>query len=65
MRHTALTMLAEKGCDGFTLIAIAGHASIATPQKYIHPQKRAIKAAFENFDLEQTVPALVPAAFPD
>jgi hypothetical protein len=28
LRHSALTMLAESGCDAFTLARIAGHSSI-------------------------------------
>ncbi len=28
LRHTALTRLAEAGCDAFTLARIAGHSSV-------------------------------------
>jgi integrase len=46
LRHTALTMLAESGCDAFTLARIAGHSSITITQRYIHPQADAIERAF-------------------
>jgi integrase len=46
MRHTALTWLAESGCDAFTLARIAGHSSITITQRYCHPQAEAIESAF-------------------
>jgi integrase len=46
LRHTALTRLAEAGCDAFTLARIAGHSSISITQRYIHPQTDAIERAF-------------------
>ena len=46
MRHTALTRLAEAGCDAFTLARIAGHSSITITQRYCHPQVDAIERAF-------------------
>src|SRR6267378_3875989 len=46
LRHTALTNLGTSGCDVFTLAKIAGHSSITTTQKYIHPQADAIERAF-------------------
>jgi integrase len=48
-RHTALTRLAESGCDSFTLAKIAGHGSISTTQRYCHPQAEAIEAAFSHY----------------
>jgi integrase len=52
MRHTALTRLAEAGCDAFTLAKIAGHSSITITQRYCHPQAEAIERAFEKLNLE-------------
>jgi integrase len=46
LRHTALTQLAQAGCDAFTLARIAGHSSITITQRYIHPQADAIERAF-------------------
>ncbi len=46
LRHTALTRLAEAGCDAFTLARIAGHSSILITQRYCHPPADAIERAF-------------------
>ncbi len=46
LRQTALTRLAEAGCDAFTLARIAGHSSITITQRYCHPQADAIERAF-------------------
>jgi integrase len=48
LRHTALTRLAEAGCDVFTLARIAGHSSITITQRYVHPQADAIEQAFQR-----------------
>jgi len=48
LRHSALTMLAESGCDAFTLARIARHSSITITQRYCHPQADAIERAFGN-----------------
>jgi len=48
LRHSALTMLAESGCDAFTLARIAGHSSITITQRYCHPQADAIERAFKQ-----------------
>jgi len=54
LRHTALTQLAQAGCDAFTLARIAGHSSITITQRYIHPQADAIERAFAPFGAEST-----------
>jgi integrase len=46
LRHTALTQLANSGCDVFTLAQIAGHSSTTMTQRYVHPQADAIERAF-------------------
>jgi integrase len=46
LRHTALTKLAAKGADAYTLARIAGHSSIVITMRYIHPQADAIERAF-------------------
>jgi integrase len=48
LRHTALTRLAEAGCDAFTLARIAGHSSITITQRYCHPQAEAVERAFKR-----------------
>jgi integrase len=48
LRHTALTNLADAGCDAFTLARIAGHSSITITQRYCHPQADAIERAFSK-----------------
>jgi len=48
LRHSALTRLAEAGCDAFTLARIAGHSSITITQRYCHPQADAIERAFSR-----------------
>ncbi len=58
LRHTALTRLAEAGCDVFTLARIAGHSSITITQRYVHPQADAIERAFQR-----TTVAVLPAPF--
>jgi integrase len=50
LRHTALTRLAESGCDVFTLARIAGHSSITITQRYVHPKKDAVERAFEGHE---------------
>ena len=59
MRHTALTRLAEAGCDAFTLARIAGHSSITITQRYCHPQADAIERAFAKLTTENR--AALPA----
>jgi site-specific recombinase XerD len=54
LRHTALTRLAESGCDAFTLARIAGHSSITITQRYCHPQADAIERAFTKLALLNT-----------
>jgi site-specific recombinase XerD len=55
LRHSALTRLAESGCDAFTLAKIAGHSSITITQRYCHPQADAIERAFQKMAAQQKV----------
>jgi site-specific recombinase XerD len=59
LRHTALTQLAEAGCDVFTLARIAGHSSITITQRYVHPQADAIERAFQMQTTKTQVLALL------
>ncbi len=54
LRHTALTRLADAGCDAFTLAKIAGHSSITITQRYCHPQAEAIERAFAKLPPSRT-----------
>ena len=60
LRHTALTQLANSGCDVFTLARIAGHSSITITQRYVHPQADAIERAFKQTEITDWL-ALSPA----
>jgi len=48
LRHTALSELGEAGTDPFTIAKIAGHTSILTTQRYIHPSKESVERAFRK-----------------
>jgi integrase len=50
-RHTALTDLGAAGADAFTIQAIAGHASVTTSQRYVHPVADTMKRAMAKLEL--------------
>ena len=62
MRQTALTRLAESGCDAFTLARIAGHSGISITQRYCYPQAEAIERAFGHYNFRYTHEMLVVAS---
>ncbi|MBV8994839.1 MAG: site-specific integrase, partial [Pseudonocardiales bacterium] len=45
LRHTGLTWMADAGVSVYDLQRIAGHGSITTTQRYIHPDRRGIEQA--------------------
>jgi integrase len=45
LRHTGLTWMADAGVPLHVLRLIAGHGSLSTTQRYLHPDKQAIGAA--------------------
>ncbi len=45
LRHTGLTWLADAGVSVYQFQRIAGHGSITTTQRYIHPDRRGIEEA--------------------
>jgi integrase len=49
-RHTMLTRLGESGVDAFAIQKIAGHSSILTSQKYVHPTPERIEGAFTQLE---------------
>ena len=47
LRHTALTRFGEAaGNNIFTVAQIAGHTSLSTTKRYVHPQAEAINRVF-------------------
>jgi integrase len=50
LRHTALTRLGETGCDAFTIMRIAGHSSVTTSQRYVHPSSETVGLAIARLD---------------
>jgi len=61
MRHTGLTRLGDAGVDGFTIAKIAGHASVTTTQRYVHPVPESLRRAVERAESLATVLATVGA----
>ncbi len=45
LRHTGLTWMADAGVPVHVLRKIAGHGSLTTTQRYLHPDRRALEAA--------------------
>ena len=50
LRHTALTRLGENGADAFTIMRIAGHSSVTTSQRYVHPSSETVAFAIVRLD---------------
>ena len=50
LRHTALTRLGESGADAFTIMRIAGHSSVTTSQRYVHPSSETVALAIARLD---------------
>lgn len=49
-RHTMLTNLGSSGADAFTIMKLAGHGSVVTSQRYIHPVSETIERAFDRME---------------
>ena len=45
LRHTGLTWMADPGVPVQVLRKIAGHGSLTTTQRYLHPDRQSIDAA--------------------
>ena len=56
LRHTGLTWMADAGVPVHVLRVIAGHGSITTTQRYLHPDKRAIRAAGDSLSTHLRAP---------
>ena len=50
MRHTYLTRLGESNADAFTIKKLAGHASILTSQRYVHPTDDRVEGAITRLE---------------
>ncbi|WP_433256059.1 tyrosine-type recombinase/integrase [Streptosporangium sp. CA-135522] len=48
LRHTGLTWMADAGVPVHVLRKIAGHGSLTTTQRYLHPDARSIADAGES-----------------
>lgn len=49
-RHTMLTRLGEAGAGAFTIMEVAGHASVTMSQRYVHPTAGMREGAFDMLD---------------
>src|SRR5262245_16966684 len=47
LRHTGLTWMADAGVPVHVLRKIAGHGSLTTTQRYLHPDRRSVRDAGE------------------
>jgi site-specific recombinase XerD len=56
LRHTGLTWMADAGAPVHVLRMIAGHGSITTTQRYLHPDKRAIWSAGDSLSAHLRAP---------
>jgi hypothetical protein len=50
LRHTMLTRVGETGADSFTIKKTAGHSSVTTSEKYIHPSGETMERAFQRLE---------------
>jgi integrase len=50
LRHTSLTRLGEQGRDAFTIMRIAGHSTIVTSQRYVHPSAESVEPAIGRME---------------
>lgn len=48
LRHTGLTWMADAGVPVHVLRKIAGHGSLTTTQRYLHPDSAAVSAAGDS-----------------
>ncbi|MBB5868630.1 integrase [Allocatelliglobosispora scoriae] len=56
LRHTGLTWMADAGVPVHVLRVIAGHGSLTTTQRYLHPDRRKIDAAGASLSAHLTGP---------
>jgi integrase len=56
LRHTGLTWMADAGVLVHVLRKIAGHGSLSTTQRYLHPDRRSIEEAGEALSAHLRAP---------
>lgn len=56
LRHTGLTWLADAGVPVHVLRKIAGHGSLTTTQRYLHPDEQSITDAGEALSAHLSAP---------
>lgn len=56
LRHTGLTSMADAGVPVHVLRKIAGHGSLSTTQRYLHPDASTIAAAGESLSAFLSAP---------
>ena len=55
LRHTGLTWMADAGVPVHVLRKIAGHGSLSTTQRYLHPDRRSYEEAAEALSAHLSV----------
>ncbi|PBC77111.1 phage integrase family protein [Streptomyces sp. TLI_235] len=60
LRHTGLTWMADAGVPLHVLRKIAGHGSLTTTQRYLHPDRRSIELAGEALSAHLSGPRRAP-----
>ncbi|GAA4869930.1 hypothetical protein GCM10023235_55830 [Kitasatospora terrestris] len=60
LRHTGLTWMADAGVPLHVLRKIAGHGSLTTTQRYLHPDRRSIELAGEALSAHLSGPRQAP-----
>jgi integrase len=56
LRHTGLTWMADAGVPVHVLRMIAGHGSLSTTQRYLHPDRQKIQAVGDSLHRFLTEP---------
>lgn len=55
LRHTIITRLSEDNNNGATIQRIAGHASLLTTQRYLHPNAEEMRRSLESLEVKQQI----------
>lgn len=55
LRHTIITRLGEGNNNGATIQRIAGHSSLVTTQRYLHPNTEEMRRSLEDLELKQKI----------